>query len=80
MGFSGDSASEESPAAQEMQLYTLSYKDAWRREQLLTAVFRSGESPMHRGACRARIHGVTEGWTWLSNTHTHTDTHIDIKL
>ena len=30
------------------------------------------ENSMSKGACRATIHRVTKGWTWLSNTHTHT--------
>ena len=33
------------------------------------------ENPMDRVAWQATVHGVTESWTQLRNTHTHTHTH-----
>ena len=34
------------------------------------------ENPMDRGAWWAIVHGVTKNRTWLSDQHTHTNTHI----
>ena len=33
------------------------------------------ENSMDRGAWRATVHGITDSWTRLTDTHTHTHTH-----
>ena len=39
------------------------------------------ENPMDRRAFRARVHGVTNGWTLqITHAHTHTHTHIDTDM
>ena len=46
------------PAMQETQVWSLSQKEPWRRE-----------NSMNRGALWVTVHGVAKSWRWLSDQH-----------
>ena len=72
VGFPGGSDSKESTCNAGDPVQSLDWEDPLEEEHGNPLQYSCLESSMHKGAWRARVHGVAKNWTQLKQLNTHT--------